>query len=193
MGSRKQIACVLAMALALVGCAESVPIIDVQQDPGGVSGGSSGNGGATASGGSTGSGGTGSGGTGSGGTSTGGITGAGGTVAPGTGGAPGTDGRGGATGTGGRLGAAGAGGRAASGGGTGTGGASGTGGATSDGVVGTFTAVYADVISKYCFGSSCHNPGGGDRPSFASQASCYSYFKSQGQLYPGQTPSKSYI
>jgi hypothetical protein len=53
--------------------------------------------------------------------------------------------------------------------------------------------VYADVISKYCFGSACHNPASAGRPSFATQATCYNYFKSQGQLYPGQTPSKSYI
>ena len=36
-------------------------------------------------------------------------------------------------------------------------------------------------------------PAGSGRPSFASQASCYTYFKNQGQLYPGQAPTKSYI
>jgi hypothetical protein len=100
----------------------------------------------------------------------------------------------------------GAGGVTATGGATGTGGTTATGGVTgtggtpdagsvikSDGGVGTFTAVYADVISKYCFGGACHNPGGGGLPSFSTQASCYSYFKRQGQLYPGQDPTKSYI
>ena len=59
--------------------------------------------------------------------------------------------------TGGVNGTGGAGGVTGSGGVEGTGG---TGTVTSDGGVGTFTAVYADVISKYCFGASCHNPGG---------------------------------
>ena len=95
-----------------------------------------------------------------------------------------------------------------SGGGTGTGGAPGAGGGPGaggrpatdaggviegDGGVGTFTAVYAGVIARYCFGSGCHNPGGGGLPSFSTQASCYNYFKRQGQLYPGQDPTKSYI
>ena len=57
----------------------------------------------------------------------------------------------------------------------------------------TFTEVYASVISKYCFGSGCHNPSGGNRPSFATQSGCYTYFKNQGQLYPGQDPINSYI
>jgi hypothetical protein len=118
----------------------------------------------------------------------GGVTSKGGALGTGRGDAAGTEGRAGASGTGGRLGAGGAGGKTATGGATGSGGAS-----KSDGGVGTFTAVYADVISKYCFGSGCHNPAGSGRPSFASQASCYTYFKNQGQLYPGQDPTKSYI
>jgi hypothetical protein len=203
MASRDHIAWALVAALALVGCAESAPITGGQQDTGGSSGagGTTGSGGVNASGAATGSGGsstggvTGSGGSGAGGVTgsggvigSGGVTGSGGTVAPSSGGATGSGGRGGSTGTGGRLGSGGAGGRAASGGATGTGGA-----IASDGGVGTFTAVYADVISKYCFGSSCHNPAAAGRPSFATQPGCYTYFKNQGQLYPGQTPSKSYI
>ena len=121
-------------------------------------------------------------------TASGGATGTGGGVLPGTGGATASGGRTGNTGAGGRLGSGGAGGRAATGGSLGTGGAP-----VGDGGVGTFTAVYADVISKYCFGSACHNPPAVGNPNFSTQASCYNYFKSQGQLYPGQTPSKSYI
>jgi hypothetical protein len=49
------------------------------------------------------------------------------------------------------------------------------------------------VISSDCFGSGCHNPTGGGRPDFSSKASCYTYFKNQGQLYGGQDPQKSYI
>lgn len=57
----------------------------------------------------------------------------------------------------------------------------------------TFTDVYTSVISQYCFGSGCHNPSGGNRPDFSTQAKTYTYFKNQGQLYPGQDPQKSYI
>lgn len=57
----------------------------------------------------------------------------------------------------------------------------------------TFTDVYTSVISQYCFGSGCHNPSGGNRPDFSTQAKTYAYFKNQGQLYPGQDPQKSYI
>jgi hypothetical protein len=195
MASRGHIACVLGASL-LLGCAASEPIIDSPPGSGGTSGadpgagGTTARGGASAAGGSTGSGGGfASGGTpGNGAASSAGATGTGGAVLPGTGGATASGGRGGITGTGGRPGAGGAGGRAATGGSVGTGSTP-----PGDGGVGTFTAVYADVISKYCFGSACHNPAGSDRPSFATQATCYSYFKSQGQLYPGQTPSKSYL
>jgi hypothetical protein len=57
----------------------------------------------------------------------------------------------------------------------------------------TFTDVYTSVISQYCFGSACHNPSGGNRPDFSTQTKTYTYFKNQGQLYPGQDPQKSYI
>jgi hypothetical protein len=57
----------------------------------------------------------------------------------------------------------------------------------------TFTDVYTSVISQYCFGSGCHNPSGGNRPDFSTQAKTYTYFKNQGQLYGGQDPQKSYI
>ena len=57
----------------------------------------------------------------------------------------------------------------------------------------TFTDVYMKVFSQYCFGSGCHNPSGGNRPDFSTQAKAYAYFKNQGQLYPGQDPQKSYI
>jgi hypothetical protein len=57
----------------------------------------------------------------------------------------------------------------------------------------TFTDVYTKVFSQYCFGSGCHNPSGGNRPDFSTQAGTYSYFKRQGQLYGGQDPQKSYI
>jgi hypothetical protein len=199
MASRGHITCILAASLA-VGCAASEPIIDVPPATGGngvASGGDRGAGG-TASGGAVGSGGGPTASGGSGGRSSGGATGTGGGVVPGTGGATASGGRGGSAGTGGRLGLGGGGGRLGAGGAggrTATGGSVGTGGTppAGDGGVGTFTAVYADVISKYCFGSACHNPAGSGRPSFATQPTCYSYFKSQGQLYPGQTPSKSYI
>ncbi len=197
MAFRMQIALVPAMGLALLGCAASEPIDVTSPGSGGAAGSvGSGSGGATRTGGAPGAGGvTGTGGLlGTGGvvatggaTSSGGVNGAGGTGAS-SGGIKGTGGRGtssgGVKGTG-RGGASGAGGHA---------GASGSGGASpSDGGVGTFTAVYADVISKYCFGSGCHNPAASGRPSFASQASCYTYFKNQGQLYPGQDPTKSYV
>ena len=111
---------------------------------------------------------------------------------PGSAGAAGIvgSGGGGANSTGGATGTGGAGGVTSSGGVKGTGG---TVTITNDGGVGTFTAVYADVISKYCFGGGCHNPGGAGLPSFSTQASCYSYFQRQGQLYPRQDPTKSYI
>jgi len=57
----------------------------------------------------------------------------------------------------------------------------------------TFTDVYTEVISQYCFGAMCHNPGGGKRPNFSMQAGTYTYFKNQGQLYPGQDPQRSYL
>jgi hypothetical protein len=57
----------------------------------------------------------------------------------------------------------------------------------------TFTDVYTSVISQYCFGSGCHNPSGGNRPDFSTQAKTYTYFKNQGQLYARQDPQKSYI
>jgi hypothetical protein len=199
MAFRVQIVLVPAMGLALLGCAASDPIDFPSAGSGGAegivalgsggvtsTGGVPGTGGATSTGGATRTGGA---------SGTGGVTGTGGAVTSdggargtGRGGATATGGRAGASGTGGRLGAGGAGGKAATGGATGTGGAS-----KSDGGVGTFTAVYADVISKYCFGSGCHNPAGSGRPSFASQSSCYTYFKNQGQLHPGQDPTKSYI
>jgi hypothetical protein len=202
MVSRGHIACILAASLAL-GCAASEPIIGSSAGSGDAtggdsgsgtpaSGGSPGSGGANATGGATGSGGVvaSGGATGSGGskTASGGATGTGGGVLPGSGGATASGGRAGSGGTGGRAASGGAGGRAATGGAVGTGGTP-----AGDGGVGTFTAVYADVISKYCFGSGCHNPAASGRPSFATQSGCYNYFKSQGQLYPGQTPSKSYI
>jgi hypothetical protein len=193
MAFRVQIALAAAMGLALLGCAVSDPVDFPSSGSGGAEGiVGSGSGGVTSTGGVPGTGGV----LGTGGASgTGGVTGTGGTVTSsggalgtGRGGAAGVGGRAGASGTGGRLGASGAGGKTATNGTTGTGGAS-----KSDGGGGTFTAVYADVISKYCFGSGCHNPAGSGRPSFASQASCYTYFKNQGQLYPGQDPTKSYI
>jgi hypothetical protein len=186
--------------VALLGCAASEPIdLPSSRGAGGsaTGGGPSGTGGgATATGGALGTGGpTATGGAlGTGGaTATGGVLGTGGVTA--TGGALGT---GGATATGGRIGT---GGVTATGGKIGTGGVKGTGGATTgaggttstDGGTVTFTEVYTEVIANNCFGSNCHNPGGGDRPSFSSQANCYNYFKNQGQLYPGQTASKSYL
>jgi hypothetical protein len=119
----------------------------------------------------------------------GGMTGAAGTSGRGgaTGGA-GSSGRGGATGAGGRGGTTGTGGRG------GTTGSAGTGaGANPDGGTATFTQVYSQVVSMYCFGSGCHNPPGGGRPDFSTKTSCYTYFKNQGQLYGGQDPQKSYI
>lgn len=181
-----QIALAAAMGLALLGCAASEPVDFPSSGSGGAEGiVGSGSGGVTSTGGVTGTGGA---------SGTGGVTGTGGAVTSSGGtlgtarGAAGTGGRAGVSGTGERLGAGGAGGKTATGGAPATGGAS-----KSDGGVGTFTAVYDDVISKYCFGSGCHNPAASGRPSFASQASCYTYFKNQGQLYPGQDPSKSYI
>jgi hypothetical protein len=57
----------------------------------------------------------------------------------------------------------------------------------------TFTDVYTQVISQSCFGTGCHNPSNGQRPDFSMQAKTYTYFKNQGQLYPGQDPQKSYV
>jgi hypothetical protein len=183
---------VLMTVVAVLGCAVSEPIdLPSSSGSGGSATGSgpSGTGGTTATGGALGTGGaTATGGT----TATGGKLGTGGTSA--TGGKVGTGGTtatGGASATGGKLGT---GGTSATGGKLGTGGTSGTGGTTStDGGTVTFTEVYTQVIANNCFGSSCHNPGGGDRPSFSSQANCYNYFERQGQLYPGQAPSMSYI
>jgi hypothetical protein len=115
----------------------------------------------------------------------GGTVGSGGSTVGSSGGAPGAAGRGGTPGTAGRGGTAGA---------TGTSGTAGSGGVTNpDAGTATFTEVYTQVISNNCFGSACHNPAGADRPSFATQAACYTFFKNQGQLYPGQDPSRSYI
>jgi hypothetical protein len=177
--------------LYVIGCAASEPI-DL---PGtGVTGsaGTSGAAGTTGSAGTTGAAGipgtagTGSGAAGAAGTTTAGTAGitggAGGGGTTGSAGATGVAGRGGTTGAGGRGGTTGAAGRG------GTTGTAGTGAATA-----TFTQVYASVISMYCFGSGCHNPTGGGRPDFSTKASCYSYFKGQGQLYPGMDPQKSYI
>jgi len=98
-------------------------------------------------------------------------------------------------------------GRASSGSSGGRGGATANGGSAGRGVASagapsmdlppvagaTFTDVYMKVFSQYCFGSGCHNPSGGNRPDFSTQAKAYAYFKNQGQLYPGQDPQKSYI
>jgi hypothetical protein len=118
-----------------------------------------------------------------------------------TGTAGGATGRGGTTGTagaaGGRSGTSGAAGRGGASGTTGTAGRGGRGGTagtpTVDAGTATFTQVYASVISANCFGSGCHNPSGGGRPDFSTKSSCYTFFKNQGQLYPGTDPQKSYV
>jgi hypothetical protein len=108
----------------------------------------------------------------------------------GSAGSAGGAGRAGTTGSAGRGGTTGSAGR----GGSGGGGRAGTGGTTSpDGGTATFTQVYTSVISANCFGSACHNPTGGGRPDFSTKSSCYTFFKNQGQLYPGMDPQKSYI
>ncbi len=143
-----------------------------------------GSGGATGNGGTVGTGGSGSG---SGGlTGTGGFTGTGGVT--GSGGAVGTGGSasGGATGSGGRGGSGGTGGATGKGGTTGTGGAIGTGGATGTGGVAgtggaggmagtapTFTQIYTQILTVYCAGTKCHDPGTQHGVSFSTQAGAY--------------------
>ncbi len=134
-----------------------------------ATGGSFGSGGASQTGGTTGTGGVqatggtnglgGSFGTGSGGSkATGGTTGSGGTKATG-----GTTGMGGMVGTGGTK---------ATGGTMGGGGA---GGAAAP----TFTQIYQSILTVYCGGSQCHNPGSQNGVSFSSQSNAYNSVKSR--------------
>jgi hypothetical protein len=107
------------------------------------------------------------------------------------GGGPNNAGRAGAANVAGSVGAAGH-----AGGAGGAGGADGAGAPSADlpPVDGaTFTDVYTEVISQYCFGSACHHPGMGNRPDFSTQSGTYKFFKGQGQLYGGQAPDRSYI
>ncbi len=183
---RSPAAFVLLVVLAGLGCAVSEPLdvpsagasgADATSSAGGA--GSGGNGGSPGVAGSPGTAGTvgAAGNTGGAGAGVGGVAGRGGSIGiAGNPSSAGTSGRAGTTGTVGTIGAA------------GTGGVS-----QADGGTVTFTEVYTQVISQNCFGSGCHNPAGGDRPSFASQTGCYTYFKNQGQLYPEQDPNNSYL
>jgi hypothetical protein len=195
----------LAPTILIVACATSENV-DVTGAAGSSVAGTTGTAGVTGTAGATASGGAGSVGAAGTGATTGtagsvagrgGTTGAAGSVA-GRGGTTGSAGSaGGAAGRAGTTGSAGRGGTTGSAGRGGTGGSggrAGAGGTTSiDGGTATFTQVYTSVISANCFGSACHNPSGGGRPNFSSQSSCYTYFKNQGQLYPGMDPQKSYI
>jgi hypothetical protein len=98
-------------------------------------------------------------GTGTGGTSTG----RGGSAAAGQSGTGGGAGHG-QSGTGGKVG--------------GTGGSGGSGGAAA-----TFTMVYTKILSVYCTGSGCHNPGTSGGLSFKTQASAYTSVS--GRVVPG--------
>ena len=132
----------------------------------GTGGNGNGSGGFSATGGFKGSGGA----FGTGGSASGGFTGTGGSTA--SGGRGGTIGTGGATGKGGAVGTGGftgTGGVMGSGGTTGTGGASGTGGSAP-----TFTEIYNQILTVYCAGGSCHDPGSQSGVSFSTQSGGYS-------------------
>lgn len=120
----------------------------------------------------------------------------------GTAGASGSGGRGGSpgitgsAGRGGSPGSAGTGGRASAGrGGTaGTTGVAGRGGAAGgtnpDGGGPTFTQVYDQVVSAYCGGADCHNPGSQNGVGFSTRTSAYNYLRSQ--VIPGNA-ERSYF
>jgi len=98
----------------------------------------------------------------------------------GGGGSTGIAGRGGTTGSAGRGGATGSAGRGGSGGAAGSVGRGGTGGGSVDAgsnpdgtAAATFTEIYTTILTVYCSGSSCHNPGTASGVSFASQSSAY--------------------
>jgi hypothetical protein len=141
----------------------------------GEGGNTTGTAGTTAEGGTTGAAGatgtTGAAGSGSDPTGVAGTSGVAGSTGAGHGGSVAT-GRGGSTGAAGSTGVAGS---------TGHGGSTGTpdGGTTDGGTTATFTQVYTTILSVYCTGSSCHNPGTKGNVNFASQAMAYSTLKSR--------------
>jgi hypothetical protein len=102
-----------------------------------------------------------------------------------------------ATGTGGAAGFVGGGGQpGGSGGATGVtastrssttdGGNSGDGGSAP-----TFTQLYSTVLTSYCAGSACHNPGSQKGISFASQSSAYSAISNR--VIPGDGEGSSFF
>jgi len=104
----------------------------------------------------------------------------------GTTGFAGTTGRGGTTGFAGTTGTAGRGGTTGSAGRGGTTGSAGSGGSSADGgtnpdgaATQTFTDIYMTILTPYCAGSSCHNPGSQGGVSFSSQSNAYNAVKSR--------------
>jgi hypothetical protein len=111
-------------------------------------------------------------------TGRGGTTGFAGTT--GTGGRGGTTGFAGTTGGAGRGGTTGAAGRGGTTGSAGSGGSSVDGGTNPDGAATqTFTDIYMTILTPFCAGSSCHNPGSQGGVGFSSQSSAYSAVKSR--------------
>jgi hypothetical protein len=199
--------------LTAIGCAQSEPM-DVSGEGGSGEGGNAAPAGAAGQQTTSGAGGsvTNSGEGGSG-TGTAGSPGEGGTTGTaGTTGAAGTTGKGGTTGTAGSTGAAGTTGKGGStgaagttgkGGSTGAAGTTGKGGSTGTpdagtpdagsadgGSAPTFTQIYTTILTQYCGGSSCHNPGKQGSVSFATQSSAYSAVKSR--VTPGNGANSSF-
>jgi hypothetical protein len=54
----------------------------------------------------------------------------------------------------------------------------------------TFAEVYTAVLTVYCSGSQCHNPGSQKNISFSSQANAYSSIKSR--VTPGNGAGSSF-
>ena len=98
----------------------------------------------------------------------------------GTTGNAGTTGFAGTTGTAGRGGTTGTAGRGGTTGTAGTGGGSVDAGTNPDGAATqTFTDIYMTILTPFCAGSSCHNPGSQGGVGFSSQSSAYSAVKSR--------------
>jgi len=123
-----------------------------------------------------------------------GTTGRGGTTGfAGTTGRGGTTGFAGATGTAGRGGTTGSAGRGGTTGSAGSGGSSVDAGTNPDGAATvTFTDIYMTILTPYCAGSSCHNPGTQGGVGFSTQTNAYNAVKSR--VTPGNgTGSRFYM
>ena len=177
--------------VAILGCAQSEEIPnDPGPGPAGASAGEAGGGGQEATAGSSGQAG-GAGGDSSPASGSAGSTGTAGSAGgagpeAGNGGSLGAAGHGG-SGPAGHGGSAGSGSAVGKGGTTGTAGSPGHGGATGLAGAGaggraaaapTFTQVYTTILTTYCDGGSCHNPGTKGSVNFASQSTAYNTLKS---------------